>query len=79
MVRASAPGRKNSALGATFTLSVIVLYAMAPAQAAGPTLAQALTGGKPTVSLRLRYEDVQDVSDWGRMKARIGRIAAVKE
>jgi 2-polyprenyl-3-methyl-5-hydroxy-6-metoxy-1,4-benzoquinol methylase len=27
----------------------------------------------------LRYEDVQDVSDWGRMKARIGRIAAVKE
>jgi len=27
----------------------------------------------------LRYEDVQEISDWGRMKARIGRIAAVKE
>lgn len=27
----------------------------------------------------VRYEDVEDVSDWGRMKARIGRIAAVKE
>jgi hypothetical protein len=27
----------------------------------------------------VRYEDVVDTSDWGRMKARIGRIAAVKE
>ena len=27
----------------------------------------------------VRYEDVEDVSDWGRMKARIGRVAAVKE
>ena len=27
----------------------------------------------------VRYEDVEDTSDWGRMKARIGRIAAVKE
>jgi len=27
----------------------------------------------------VRYEDVQDISDWGRMKARIGRIVAVKE
>jgi len=27
----------------------------------------------------VRYEDVVDNSDWGKMKARIGRIAAVKE
>jgi hypothetical protein len=27
----------------------------------------------------VRYEDVGDKSDWGKMKARIGRIAAVKE
>jgi SAM-dependent methyltransferase len=27
----------------------------------------------------MRYEDIPDVSDWGRMKARIGRVAAVKE
>jgi 2-polyprenyl-3-methyl-5-hydroxy-6-metoxy-1,4-benzoquinol methylase len=27
----------------------------------------------------VRYEDVPDISDWGKMKARIGRIAAVKE
>jgi tellurite methyltransferase len=27
----------------------------------------------------LKYEDVKDISDWGRMKARIGRIVAVKE
>lgn len=27
----------------------------------------------------IRYEDVDDVSDWGRMKARIGRLAAIKE
>lgn len=27
----------------------------------------------------VRYEDLEDTSDWGRMKARIGRIAAVKE
>jgi 2-polyprenyl-3-methyl-5-hydroxy-6-metoxy-1,4-benzoquinol methylase len=27
----------------------------------------------------VRYEDVVDKSDWGKMKARIGRIAAVKE
>ena len=27
----------------------------------------------------VRYEDVPDISDWGRMKARIGRLAAVKE
>ena len=27
----------------------------------------------------VRYEDIPDVSVWGRMKARIGRVAAVKE
>jgi 2-polyprenyl-3-methyl-5-hydroxy-6-metoxy-1,4-benzoquinol methylase len=27
----------------------------------------------------VRYEDVVDTSDWGKMKARIGRLAAIKE
>jgi SAM-dependent methyltransferase len=27
----------------------------------------------------VRYEDVVDTSDWGRLKARIGRMAAIKE
>lgn len=27
----------------------------------------------------VRYEDVEDLSDWGRMKARIGRLAAIRQ
>jgi hypothetical protein len=44
--------------------------------AKGPANALFKTFGEFRV---VRYEDIPDVSDWGRMKARIGRVAAVKE